>query len=307
MFSSLRQHETPQPVGFSGSLLDNFDFETDCQFDTSFRFTVLSSNPTPSSSPSIHPSSTTSFPCASSQIPRLPTVNDFEHSSTAPTVDFAYANGSISSTNGGACGIGNDHYGAYNPNYSLDFLTDSSMKIQCQTTPASALQTPNGLLHRIPDYCRQVAHLSHPSDHLSTHYCPPIQQSTSVIGTHLQTLGSHNTNGHVPQPPHPGDPPVYDTPPGSIPGLRQQQTSLEAVELPDCNPDEQELKKLRRQRNSAAARKYRQRRLDRIEELEQALQKTQTERDGLKVQVARWKGKAEALQSLVSPDQGSTT
>jgi predicted RNase H-like nuclease (RuvC/YqgF family) len=57
---------------------------------------------------------------------------------------------------------------------------------------------------------------------------------------------------------------------------------------------------LRRQRNSAAARKYRQKRLDRIEELEQALQKTQTERDELKMQVARWKGKAEALQSLMA-------
>ena len=72
------------------------------------------------------------------------------------------------------------------------------------------------------------------------------------------------------------------------------------AELTDSKPPNPDVIKLRRQRNSAAARKYRQRRLDRIEELEQALQKTQTERDDLKVQVAQWRGKAEALQSLVA-------
>lgn len=54
----------------------------------------------------------------------------------------------------------------------------------------------------------------------------------------------------------------------------------------------------RRERNSLAARKYRQRRLDRIEELEQALAETERERDSLKMQVERWKTKAELLQEL---------
>ena len=69
------------------------------------------------------------------------------------------------------------------------------------------------------------------------------------------------------------------------------------------SPDTDSIK-LRRQRNSAAARKYRQKRLDRIEELEQALQEMQNERDELKVQVARWKGKAEVLQSLMASAEG---
>jgi hypothetical protein len=60
----------------------------------------------------------------------------------------------------------------------------------------------------------------------------------------------------------------------------------------------------RRQKNTLAARKYRQKRLDRIAQLEQALSRTEKERDDLRIQVESWKSKAKLLQDLF--EQGRT-
>ncbi|MCJ1303740.1 hypothetical protein MMC08_006550 [Hypocenomyce scalaris] len=73
--------------------------------------------------------------------------------------------------------------------------------------------------------------------------------------------------------------------------------------LQPCNNSN--TKERRRQRNSLAARKYRQKHLDRITELEQALVKTEKERDGLRVQLECWKTKAELLQELTAGLRGS--
>ena len=55
---------------------------------------------------------------------------------------------------------------------------------------------------------------------------------------------------------------------------------------------------LRRQRNNVAAQKYRQKRLDRIAELEQALVKSEKEKNELQLQVERWKMKAELFEEM---------
>ncbi len=68
--------------------------------------------------------------------------------------------------------------------------------------------------------------------------------------------------------------------------------------------DESASKMRRRERNSISARKYRQKRLDRIAELEQALAKTEKERDSLAVQLECWKTKAELLQELTLGSKG---
>ena len=60
----------------------------------------------------------------------------------------------------------------------------------------------------------------------------------------------------------------------------------------------------RRERNSISARKYRQKRLDRIDELERALATTEKERDTLKLQLECWKTKAELLQELTMGSGG---
>ncbi|CAI4215541.1 unnamed protein product [Parascedosporium putredinis] len=56
---------------------------------------------------------------------------------------------------------------------------------------------------------------------------------------------------------------------------------------------------VKRQRNTLAARKYRQKRLDRIKELEDALDDVKRERDELRLKLARQEAQTEALQSML--------
>lgn len=55
----------------------------------------------------------------------------------------------------------------------------------------------------------------------------------------------------------------------------------------------------KRKANTLAARRYRQKRLDQVAELESALKATQLERDALRMQVAKLRGENQVLQDLV--------
>jgi hypothetical protein len=55
----------------------------------------------------------------------------------------------------------------------------------------------------------------------------------------------------------------------------------------------------KRQRNTEAARRYRQRKVDRVSELEEALQLMTKERDEMKLRVARAEAEADVLRGLV--------
>ncbi|KAI1382834.1 uncharacterized protein F4822DRAFT_98140 [Hypoxylon trugodes] len=61
---------------------------------------------------------------------------------------------------------------------------------------------------------------------------------------------------------------------------------------------------LKRQRNNVAARKYRQKRIDRINELEGELQSVKQERDDLKLRLARQEAEAAALRSMLQMNSG---
>ncbi|KAI1097206.1 hypothetical protein F4804DRAFT_328268 [Jackrogersella minutella] len=56
---------------------------------------------------------------------------------------------------------------------------------------------------------------------------------------------------------------------------------------------------LKRQRNNVAARKYRQKRIDRISELETELRDVKQERDDLRLRLARQEAEAAALRSML--------
>ena len=58
----------------------------------------------------------------------------------------------------------------------------------------------------------------------------------------------------------------------------------------------------KRKANTLAARRYRQKRLDRVAELESALKETQLERDALKTQLAKLEGETQVLRNLVRSD-----
>ena len=56
---------------------------------------------------------------------------------------------------------------------------------------------------------------------------------------------------------------------------------------------------IKRHRNTLAARKYRQKRLDRIKELEDALEDMTRERDDLRIRLARQEAETEALKTMM--------
>ncbi|KAI2611778.1 uncharacterized protein GGS25DRAFT_484060 [Hypoxylon fragiforme] len=61
---------------------------------------------------------------------------------------------------------------------------------------------------------------------------------------------------------------------------------------------------LKRQRNNVAARKYRQKRIDRINELEGELKDVKQERDDLRLRLARQEAEAAALRSMLQMNSG---
>ena len=65
------------------------------------------------------------------------------------------------------------------------------------------------------------------------------------------------------------------------------------------NPASPEHKIRKRQRNTEAARRYRQRKVDRVTELEEALQAMTRERDELRLKLARSEAEADVLRGMV--------
>lgn len=63
---------------------------------------------------------------------------------------------------------------------------------------------------------------------------------------------------------------------------------------------------LKRQRNNVAARKYRQKRIDRINELELELDEVKQERDDLKLRLARQEAETAALRSMLQMKSGES-
>ncbi|OCK85990.1 hypothetical protein K432DRAFT_285617, partial [Lepidopterella palustris CBS 459.81] len=55
----------------------------------------------------------------------------------------------------------------------------------------------------------------------------------------------------------------------------------------------------KRKQNTLAARRYRQKRVDQMSNLEAALEQTQLERDALKFRVARLEGEVETLKRML--------
>ncbi|RBQ99433.1 hypothetical protein VDGD_01691 [Verticillium dahliae] len=128
-------------------------------------------------------------------------------------------------------------------------------------------------------------------------YIPPPPPSMPNISPSIPSLPSHDLPSASNSPPfHPSathstshSPPT--TTPSStsgapaLPPHRQDRESSEVAQ--------------RRQRNTIAARKYRQKKVDRIEELEKALEETIRERDELRLRLARQEAETKALKSVM--------
>lgn len=90
--------------------------------------------------------------------------------------------------------------------------------------------------------------------------------------------------------------PSSASPPGRASGAGRASTSKRDAEDPDVV--------VKRQRNTIAARKYRQKRLDRIQELEDALKAMTGERDDLRLNLARQEAETAALREMMQMKSG---
>ncbi|KAF4218718.1 hypothetical protein CNMCM6457_003651 [Aspergillus fumigatiaffinis] len=94
------------------------------------------------------------------------------------------------------------------------------------------------------------------------------------------------------------------TPPLLMPASRPPPVSIiTASNSKDTAPKETSNKVSKRQLNTLAARRYRQRRVDRMNELEAELEKVKQERDELKMRVSKLEGETEALRGLLKKDK----
>ena len=97
----------------------------------------------------------------------------------------------------------------------------------------------------------------------------------------------------VPQAPIPQGP----RPPEEVSPSSQQQYGGSSSKRP--SPPVDPITANKRQRNNEAARKYRQKRIDRITELEAQLSDVKQERDDLRIRLARQEAEAAALRSML--------
>jgi hypothetical protein len=109
--------------------------------------------------------------------------------------------------------------------------------------------------------------------------------------------------------PHPPLPTITNKSPtstSSIPGTStfslhpSPSSSSSSSRKRKSSPEEEDSAvTLKRQRNTLAARKYRQKRLDRISELEEALAAMTNERDDMRLQLARREAEVDALREML--------
>ena len=160
--------------------------------------------------------------------------------------------------------------------------------------PAPALDAPDmtllELFGPLPDHSLQVAATDSHADALACHSPRPRDDASTTA------------------PPMPGPPcfsrapfaAAVDAPPGmaspsSAGGSKRRRQRSESPP-----PREDEQTALKRHRNTMAARKYRQKRLDRIAYLERALGDVTGERDQLRLQLARREAEVEALREMLA-------
>ncbi|KAF5488622.1 hypothetical protein CGCF413_v013045 [Colletotrichum fructicola] len=120
----------------------------------------------------------------------------------------------------------------------------------------------------------------------------------SLLPPHLDPLfgSSDSSNNNSPNQPPPLDMSVYTAAPG-VPSSHRSSPNSDGQGQEISTPHTDKI--LRRQRNTIAARKYRQKKVDRISDLEKKLEDMTRERDELRLRLARQEAETEALRSVM--------
>ncbi|KAI1281734.1 hypothetical protein F5Y07DRAFT_395584 [Xylaria sp. FL0933] len=155
-----------------------------------------------------------------------------------------------------------------------------------------------------------------------------IDWSLTDLGSSHETtpiLGSELSPGSLDDILPPGDPALFfpslpvSTMPSAAP-IPTPQPDYQSMSPPTPNYDQAQpstsgkrrsppvdhVTALKRQRNNVAARKYRQKRIDRINELEAELDEVKQERDDLKLRLARQEAETAALRSMLQMKSGES-
>lgn len=112
------------------------------------------------------------------------------------------------------------------------------------------------------------------------------------------TFGSSDSSkSNSPNQPPPLDMSVYATVASGAPSSHRSSPVSDGRDSEVATPHADKI--LRRQRNTIAARKYRQKKVDRIDELENMLKEMTRERDDLRIRLARQEAETEALKSIM--------
>ncbi|KAK1703868.1 uncharacterized protein BDZ83DRAFT_595125, partial [Colletotrichum acutatum] len=114
-----------------------------------------------------------------------------------------------------------------------------------------------------------------------------------------ESSSSSNSNPNSPNQPPPLDMSVYTAASGAESSHRSSPND-KAQDREVATPYTDKI--LRRQRNTIAARKYRQKKVDRIDELELLLKDMTRERDDLRIRLARQEAETEALKSVMGKE-----
>ncbi|KAF4975305.1 hypothetical protein FZEAL_7890 [Fusarium zealandicum] len=128
-----------------------------------------------------------------------------------------------------------------------------------------------------------------PEPHLLT-VAPSLNQSTRQTSTRIPPA----TNTKSPSIPGTSTFSLHPSPTSSSPSSSSRKRKQSSDE-----DDESSAAALKRQRNTLAARKYRQKRLDRISELENALEAMKGERDDMRLKLARREAEVDALREIL--------
>jgi len=81
--------------------------------------------------------------------------------------------------------------------------------------------------------------------------------------------------------------------------LPSRSSSSSSPKRSHQGPEVEEDRLLKRQRNNVAARKYRQKKVDRIKELEEEVDHVKQERDDLRIRLARQEAETAALREML--------
>ena len=136
---------------------------------------------------------------------------------------------------------------------------------------------------------------------------PPTSQATSSSNTSPTSNHSHSHRQQphlypgltLPSPPSPSNKPKRGRPPG--PSKKKRAHSPAAGEA-DLTDSEDIL--VKRQRNNIAAKKYRQKKIDRIQELEEEVDQIKREREELRLMLAKRDAEVGMLREMLAMAKG---